>query len=207
MSTALSLRYSRAVTAPRPKGARLLIGFSPKLQRRVTLYSRRAFEQWLLLESDPSVIEFCERPLILKTPAGAKLADFWVHRGASEEFLVIDDNITPIDPIEVGGDTLALRVIQPAALAASRQWTQNWEHLLPVINSSVGSVRSELAEDVLRFLNAAKPLMQIERNFAIGDPSVVRACVFELLRVGRIAAPSLRTEALTLTTSFMRATQ
>ena len=207
MSTALSLRYSRAVTAPRPKGARLLIGFSPKLQRRVTLYSRRAFEQWLLLESDPSVIEFCERPLILKTRAGAKLADFWVRRGASEEFLVIDDNITPIDPIEVGGDTLALRVIQPAALAASRQWTQNWEHLLPVINSSVGSVRSELAEDVLRFLNAAKPLMQIECNFAIGDPSVVRACVFELLRVGRIAAPSLRTEALTLTTSFMRATQ
>ena len=49
--------------------------------------------------------------------------------------------------------------------------------------------------------------MQIERNFAIGDPSVVRACVFELLCVGRIAAPSLRTEALTLTTSFMRATQ
>ena len=72
-----------------------------------------AFEQWLVLESDPSVIEFCERPLILKTPAGAKLADFWVHSGASEEFLVIDDNITPIDPIEVGGDTLALRVIQP----------------------------------------------------------------------------------------------
>ena len=206
MSTASPLRYGLAVTTPRPKGTRLLIGFSPKLQRRVTLHNRRAFEQWLLLESDPSVEAFCERPVMIKTSHGVKLADFWVRAGTREAFLVMDETALQ-DCVEIGVDILAIRHVDAAELAASRQWTQNWEHMLPVINASIGSIPSSLATDVRRFLDAPRPLMQIERHFAIGDPSVVRACVFELLRIGYLAAPSLRTEALTLTTSFMRTTQ
>ena len=52
MSTDIRLRYSRATATPRPAGSRQLVGYSPKLERRVALYSRHAFEQWLLLESD-----------------------------------------------------------------------------------------------------------------------------------------------------------
>ena len=54
MSTDIRLCYSRATATPRPAGSRQLVGYSPKLERRVALYSRHAFEQWLLLESDPS---------------------------------------------------------------------------------------------------------------------------------------------------------
>jgi hypothetical protein len=36
--------------------------YSPKIQRRLTLFSRDAHDAWLLLEADPEVRTFCERP-------------------------------------------------------------------------------------------------------------------------------------------------
>jgi hypothetical protein len=36
--------------------------YSPKIQRRLTLFSRDAHDAWLLLEADPEVRSFCERP-------------------------------------------------------------------------------------------------------------------------------------------------
>lgn len=36
--------------------------FSPKIKRRLTLFSWDAHDAWLLLEADPTVQAFCERP-------------------------------------------------------------------------------------------------------------------------------------------------
>lgn len=58
-------RFSIPLDAPRPRGARLLEGFSPKLGRRICLFDRAAFDQWLRLEADPTVLCLCERPLRL----------------------------------------------------------------------------------------------------------------------------------------------
>lgn len=206
MPTEIRLRYSRATSTPRPAGARQLISYSPKLGRRVALYSRHAFEQWLLLEWDPNVVAFCERPVVLTTEQGAKLADFWVRRATHEEFLLLGEG-PPTDSVAVAESTIAVCRVPPAQLVASRAWIQNWERMLPVINACITSVRSSLEQDVLRFFASPRSLMQIERQYAIGDPSVVRACVFELMRVGRVCAPQLHTEALTMMTSFARAPQ
>jgi hypothetical protein len=45
-------------------------------------------------------------------------------------------------------------------------------------------------------------LLEIEREFAVGDPVLVRAAVFGLLHAGRIDAADLRTEPLSLLTRF-----
>ncbi|WP_164219783.1 TnsA endonuclease N-terminal domain-containing protein [Virgibacillus sp. YIM 98842] len=37
--------------------------FSPKLKRRVYLFSDLEYEHWLLIESDPNIVDFCEQPL------------------------------------------------------------------------------------------------------------------------------------------------
>ena len=206
MSTDIRLRYSRATATPRPAGSRQLVGYSPKLERRVALYSRHAFEQWLLLESDPSVVAFCERPVVLTTAQGAKLADFWVHRETREEFLVLGEG-SRTDSVAIVDATIAVCRVPPTELAAARTWTSNWEHMLPVINASMGGVRTSLEQDILRFLGSPRPLMQIERRYAIGDPSLVRACVFGLLREGHIVAPQLHSEVLSMTTSFAIAPQ
>jgi hypothetical protein len=196
-----SLRYAHGVSVPRPRGARELIGYSPKLKRRVTLTSRAAFEAWLLLESDPHVVTFCERPILIKTVDGSKLADFWARYQSHEAFLVLSDD-PQAEHVVIEDTTIALRSIARAELAAARVWVNNWERMLPVINASVGIERPGLEKDILQFLSTPQRLLDIEREYAVGDPSTVRACVFELLRMGQITAPSLRTEALSLLTSF-----
>ena len=50
------LRYSHGVSVPRCRDSRQLIGYSPKLKRRVTHLNHAAFDAWLILESDPQVI-------------------------------------------------------------------------------------------------------------------------------------------------------
>ena len=69
----LARRFCVPVTQTRPKGARLLEGFSPKLKRRVQLFDYSSFSVWIRLEADPKVVAFCERPgvdlfLVQKVP-------------------------------------------------------------------------------------------------------------------------------------------
>ena len=57
-----SLPICQPVVLARPRGAHRFEAFSLKLSRRVTLYRHAALEQWVLLETDPTVEAFCERP-------------------------------------------------------------------------------------------------------------------------------------------------
>jgi len=64
--------------------------YSPKLNRDVKLYSDLEEEHWLLLESDPNVIAFCEQPvrmLGLVGEGGSSFIDMWVLLSdGSEEY-------------------------------------------------------------------------------------------------------------------------
>ena len=206
MPRALNLRYSHGVSVPRRRGQRQLIGYSPKLKRRVTHLSHAAFEAWLVLEADPQVVAFCERPLLIETTEGSRLADFWVRLEDHEEFALIDDD-SQNEEVAIEGATLPLRYITRAELAAARIWVNNWEQMLPVINANAGLERKDLNKSVLQFLSTPQCLMDIEREYTVGDPSAVRACVFELLRTGQVTASSLRTEPLRMTTPFVSALQ
>lgn len=50
------------VLAVRSKGAHRFEVFSPKLARRLTFFQRALVDAWILLEANPSVKRFCERP-------------------------------------------------------------------------------------------------------------------------------------------------
>ena len=49
------------MSMPRPRGARLLTAFSPKLGRTVRAFDHAGFDQWIRLEADPGVNAFCCR--------------------------------------------------------------------------------------------------------------------------------------------------
>ena len=83
-------RVFEPLDAPRPKGARLLEAFSPKLGRRVRLFDHAAFEQWIGLEADPTVLCLCERPARLGVKRDGRLIDFWVRRHDREEMMLLD---------------------------------------------------------------------------------------------------------------------
>src|ERR1700721_1293343 len=83
------LHYERAVEIKRPAGSRRIKIFSPKIKRRLTLFSWRTHDAWLLLEADPTFQDLCERRAYVDGEAG-RVLDFWVAQGNGRaKFLVV----------------------------------------------------------------------------------------------------------------------
>ena len=192
-------RFATPMDAPRPRGARLLEAFSPKLGRRVHVFDRATFDQWIRLEADPSVLMLCERPTRLGIDRGGWLIDFWVWRDGREEMLLLGhDEAEQAVPDQIDG--VALRVIAPAELSAANIWVTNWQRMLPVINATRALLPKSLAKSIVAFVREPVALASIEHQFSIGDPPLVRGAIFELLRTGRLCAPALHTRVLSLQT-------
>ena len=192
-------RVFEPLDAPRPKGARLLEAFSPKLGRRVRLFDHAAFEQWIVLEADPGVLCLCERPARLGANRDGRLIDFWVKRHDRAEMLLLDRGDRAQLVLEQI-DGVPARLVVRAELAAAGIWIANWQRMLPVINATRGLLPKDLAESVANFVREPVALSRVEHALSLGDPSLARGAIFELLRTGRLLAPTLQTQPLSLHT-------
>lgn len=196
-----SARFRCAVSAARPRGQRLIEAYSPKLGRRLQCFGDAAFRQWIRLEADPSVQQFCERPAFLHLANERRLADFWVRQGGSELFVILGDP-WPRSTVELGDSVLPVQCVSPAELAAARIWIANWERMLPVMTASRGLVSLSLQRALLKLIFKPVSLARIEQECAAGDPTAVRAALFGLLHQGALQAPLLKTESLSYSTYF-----
>ena len=124
-------RFAVPVDVARPRGARLLEAFSPKLGRTVRYFDHAAFEYWVGLEANPGVQIFCERPVRFPNGEGDGTADFWVRRQAGEAILLLGSRDAAVVPSEVDG--LPVQVVAAAEIAAARTWVRNWQRMLPAI--------------------------------------------------------------------------
>ncbi|MGU8077125.1 hypothetical protein [Burkholderia pyrrocinia] len=159
-----------------------------------------------MLESNPNVHTFCERPGYVMLDGQRCLADFWVRYADRQELIVLPDPVAMpnnASPAMIEADTMAVRRIGPAELAASRMWIENWQRMLPCLIATRGLISNSLRDDIERFVLDPQPLLAIERAFSTGDSMLIRAAVFGLLHAGRIQAPALHTESLSLLTPFV----
>lgn len=69
--------FKKAADHTRPYGSHRYDVFAPKLRRFVTLFGSDALDAWIVLESDPSVISYCERPLVAPGATPKRIVDFW----------------------------------------------------------------------------------------------------------------------------------
>lgn len=196
-----SVRFTSPLSTSRPPGAHLIEAFSLKLGRRLRCFSRHAFDQWIRLEADPSVLALCERPLSMQFASRQVVADYWVRSKDSEYFVVIDAQDHPSE-VTIGDTTLAVRQVPLAELAAARVWISNWEQMLPPLVACRELITRALANAIAQFVCEPMPLSRIERHFVSGDPTLVRATVFSLLHSGRLRAPTLATQSLSLLSVF-----
>lgn len=190
-------RFTTPVSTRRPPGARLLEAYGPKLSRRITLFDRPSFDLWTLLEADSDVHALCERPAFLVTDP-SRTVDFWVQRRRHEELLLLQHGEPAIADECIG--TLALRAVPLAELSAHRTLIANWQCILPHVNATQGLLPHGLKDSVLRTVRAPTALGLVEHDLRVGDPSLVRGAIFDLLRIGQLRAPDLRTEPLTART-------
>jgi hypothetical protein len=124
---------------------------------------------------------------------------FWVQRGDREEFFVLERGGSPPALPDRTHD-VAVSAVTIAELAAAGVWISNWQRILPVITATHALIPKSLSRSVLGAVREPTPLSQLEYELAVGDPALVRGAVFELLRTGRLCAPGLRTQLLSMHT-------
>lgn len=193
----ISTRYHTAISNSRPRGCRVIESYSPKLGRRLQCFGENAYRQWICLEADPLVESFCERPTYLNSGDEKRPVDFWV--GYEDHEVLLDLNAAtenPASTVTVDGAELKVLSVSPVELAAARVWIANWARLLPLIISCRNQIPSSLQNSILKSITAPMPLSRIEQEFVTGDPTLVRAAVFDLLHQGKLRAPQLQTEPL-----------
>ena len=185
----------------RRRGSRRIDVYSPKLRRRLQCVGEAIYHQCLCLEADPTVLAYCERPVYLSIGNEKRLADFWARRVDCEWLLVVGES-KPSSIARIGSVEYEVRAVPAAELAAARVWIENWERILPVVTSCQDLLMTPLLDAVRRFVSRPTQLTHIEQEFAIMDLTLVRAAVFTLLHSGRLSAPSLWIEPLSLLTRF-----
>ena len=191
-------RFVAPLASARPGGGRLIEGFSPKLRRRVRLFSHASFAQWMRLEADPAVELFCERPVRLSPEPAARLVDFWFQGAEGEQMLLLDPDEPGTLPEQVDG--IPLRAVPAAELAAASVWVANWSCMLPAINATRGLLPQEVLAAVVKHVQEPAPLGVLEHKLSYGEPWLARAAIFEQVRVGKISALSLKTQPISLHT-------
>jgi hypothetical protein len=160
----------------------------------------------MLIETDPSVVSFSERPGTDLIGEHNRQVDFLVRYADRNELLIAAD--PPVDEDDDVRDTIdasasLIRVIPRAELVAARMWIDNWHRMLPSLVATRGLISASLLRSVERFADKPQQLGTIEREFSTGDPTVVRAATFRLLHEGHLSAPDLHTESLSLLTPFV----
>lgn len=178
--------------------------WSPKLARRLSLYSYAAVDFWAMMESYASVLTFCEYPGLILVDQKPRIADFVLRRNDVTEFVALE--ATPLTAIDAESldilDPLPVTTVNADALNRHRQWIDNWMRMLPYVTSNRTFLSIEYLDWIEQGLAAPKPLYAIEYEALPNDPVLTRTAVFDLTRRGRLVSPDLRTGELSRHTRF-----
>ena len=156
---------------PRPLDVRRLRwlhhyqAWSPKLKRRISLYSRPSVSVWALIEASPDIISFCERPGHVLIKGERVLADFWVEKAEQNQYFILPGTpkLNVLD--DPGGllDPLPLLDITQDWLLERNQLIANWMRILPLVTSCLPLLTTTLLDQVLARLSQPMRLIDVER--------------------------------------------
>ena len=117
-----------------------------------------------------------------------------------EEMLVVDRGGTALK-LPASLDVIPVRIVAAAEWAAAAVRVSNWLRMIPVITATRGLTPRGLTKSLLALVDRPLALSFIEHEMSVGDPSVVRSTIFDLLRTGHLRAPILHTHPLSLHTA------
>ena len=207
MSAASPRPVDRPLTVKRTRWLHHFQAWSPKLGRRVSLYSRANVAVWLLIEASPEIEHFCERPGHVLVDGKRVLADFRIQRARQIEYFLLSEGsrLSLLD--DPGGlmDPCPIRNVTPNWIQGQAQLVANWTRMLPVITTGMALVQDAFLDEVRDRIQHTDRLVDIERRHLPHDPILTRAAVFELTRRGRLVAEELQSKALSGATRFAKA--
>lgn len=188
------------------------IVFSIRLMRLIVLYSDLEYDHWVIVESNPRIISYCEQPLRVrvKLPSGfvTTVFDMWLlFDSGEEEFREIKyrEQLTQpktkrqIDAQKMwcGLKPARHEVFDQFVIRSNPLYLHSWKFILRCLVATHKANLKSLADRVFQLLaNGPRSLGQLEGSFSAGERILVRPTVFRLLHSGQATAP-LETQAIT----------
>lgn len=193
----LQPRFSIPVDDSRPKGSACFDLWAPKLKRRIKLFDPFHVRLWTLLESNPRISAYYERPAYWCHDERQQLINFWCRVGRREMcWVVTAEPHQPRTDVLIQGEDIDVRYIHAKSLASRAIWIENWMRILPYLSSNARFVSEQLLADIEKATLNAPTLGEIERDFQPHDIVLVRTAAFVLLHMGRVKADALRAHPL-----------
>lgn len=184
----------------------------------MSLGSYSAYRTWLVIEANPAIESFIERPAPVRE-RGSALIDFWVRlRGSNEgEFWLIERDRTAStkeQPQGEGGEDttppsavhgLPVRQVRQADLLAWSVPISNWSRIVPDLVTHRAYRDSLLEQKIVVYLGNERTLDEVLGEFANGDSTSTQAALFFLVAGGRVVSSDLAVFPLGGRTRFRRA--
>lgn len=204
--------YARAMPFSRPAGRRRIEVFSPKIGRRLSLGGYDAYRTWLVIEANPHIVTFCERPTYVNG-SRSPVIDFWVQlRGATAgEFWIVEGLPPPSSKHDTAQPErhshlhdLAVRYINRADLIGWAIPIANWARIIPYLVSHRRYRDALLEQQIMVYLIQDESVDAVLAYFPQRDQTTVQAALFQLLAEGRVVSPDLAIKPLDGATRFHR---
>lgn len=204
---ASKLRFTKAADTTRPYKSHRYDMFGPKIRRQLFLFGRNALNTWTLLESDPAVDAYCERPIVISETKPKHVVDFWVRSSGCDELWFLlqsgecdePNQDTPFPPAFstwAKTEGLSIKLIDPIAVQSRQTFLDNWGRIIRYIAQNGRYIRPNLLDDVRQSIDGTRTLQGIEACLANDDPVLVRTAAFTLLHSGKLQCRSLELEPL-----------
>ncbi len=194
-----TLRFQAPADDRRPYRCHRFDVWSPKLNRRLTLFGEWALNAWIAIEADPSITGLCERPMVVGSQKPPRVVDFWIKRSATEELWLLlrqkeqaslaqGEMLVPAFRSWAEGAGMSVRLLRLEELALCEQLSRNWSAVLHYLAANHALLRPDLIDGLREACRGGAQLQALERRFAVEDPILVRTAVFSLLHQGVVRA-------------------
>jgi hypothetical protein len=213
-----TLRHTKPVWNPRRGryGSNLWQVFSPKINRKVKLYSDLEYYHWILVEATPEIIAFCEQPIkvisLVDGKDGGSYIDMWVKWNTGrEEYREVKYAMELNDIIkkprlqrqlEIQQSWCARhgavhKIITDEEIFANALLLRNWKLILTHIsnrtrNASITNIQKSITE-IIRYERTIT-LSALVNRFVGVTTLEIHTAVFCLIHSGKLCAPLHKVE-------------
>jgi len=179
--------------------------YSPKLGRDVKLYSNVEWEHWLLLESDPNVIYFCEQPIRMLVQVGEKgssFIDMWVlFADHSEEYREVklrkdvhagrSAKQIAIQKLWCERNDFIHRVVTELDLQKFRLQIENCKEFIGFIPHDISLRHQKLQQSIIDIVvcHGQIQFKEVLVKFVGGSEQQIFSAIFTLIHAGVLHAP------------------
>lgn len=165
--------------------------WAPKLARPVVLNGFRQLQLWTLLEANPGVARYVERPCEGDVAPEGLAVDFWALRHGRATWLMVEGAAHEPATTRLPAQSPSLVLVSAEELDRHRVWIQNWQSLLPYLSCAASIDLSGLRTQVVAFFAREASLEDAERHLAAADPVLVRAAAIDGLHRGELYSADL----------------